>query len=225
MIKINKNGFTLSEALIALSVIGVLALLILPGVIKDSTNKAFIALLQGTVEIVNEAIQNEIIRTRATDLGDTKVYMAPEKFIESIDTVSSSANDSNFNSSYKSLNGTAIKTYSCQASAILRNGTSICIHVGGNKNTPAGVIYIDVNGNKKPNIAGVDLFGIYMPKATDVSNFGRLGDIGGNKNKSDENVQKNCKDGQGDSNGQTTPMDCYAWLERSGFNQNYLNEK
>ena len=45
MTKINKKGFTLSEALITLSVIGTLALLVLPGIIKDTTNKASIALL------------------------------------------------------------------------------------------------------------------------------------------------------------------------------------
>ena len=46
MIKIKKDGFTLSEVLITLTIVGVLALLIVPGLIKDVNNKAMMSLLQ-----------------------------------------------------------------------------------------------------------------------------------------------------------------------------------
>ncbi len=62
MIKIKKNGFTLSEMLITLSVVGLLGVLVLPGLIKDTTSKASITLLQSTVSSINDAVQNEIMK-------------------------------------------------------------------------------------------------------------------------------------------------------------------
>ena len=86
MIKIKKNGFTLSEMLITLSVVGLLGVLILPGLIKDTTSKASITLLQSTVSNINDAVQNEIIRTRATNLVNTYIFSDTEKFLKSLDT-------------------------------------------------------------------------------------------------------------------------------------------
>ena len=57
MIKI-KSGFTLSEVLITLTVVGVLAALVIPGLIKDTTNRAMISSLQGTVGNITNAVQN-----------------------------------------------------------------------------------------------------------------------------------------------------------------------
>ncbi len=222
MIKIKKAGFSLSEALIALSVLGVLALMVLPGMIKDTTNKASIAHLQGTVAILNEAIQNEIMRTRATDLDDTRIVTDPVKFLETIDTVAISANATDFPlTGYKNLDGTGVTLYgSCIASAILRNGASICLSL--NKGAVnQGHIYIDVNGKRSPNIAGVDLFGLQLNKRRDYANARNIGDLGGHTNLSIDSAKSGCQSGTDGEN----PIQCYTWLERSGFDPNYLNEK
>lgn len=223
MIKIKKAGFSLSEALIALSVLGVLALLVLPGMIKDTTNKASIAHLQGTVGILNEAIQNEIMRTRATDLDDTRIVTDPVKFLETIDTVSISGNTTNFPlTGYKNLDGTAVTLYStCTASAILRNGASICLSLNKGSGTNQGHIYIDVNGKRNPNIAGVDLFGLQLNKRRDYATSRNIGDLGGHTNLTIDSAKSGCQSGTDGEN----PIKCYTWLERSGFDSNYLNQK
>lgn len=85
MIKIKKDGFTLSEVLITLTIVGVLALLIVPGLIKDVNNKAMMSLLQGTVTNINDIVQTELVNTRARKLSDTDIYNNPRKFLERLD--------------------------------------------------------------------------------------------------------------------------------------------
>lgn len=81
MIKIKKTGFTLSEMLIALSVVGVLAILVLPGVIKDSIGKANMALLQSSVGIINDTVQNEMVKMGgSSNYANSKIATDPEGF-------------------------------------------------------------------------------------------------------------------------------------------------
>ena len=56
MIKIKKDGFTLSEVLVTLAVVGTLAILVLPGLIKDTNNKAMMSNLQSAVSTLNNAV-------------------------------------------------------------------------------------------------------------------------------------------------------------------------
>ena len=63
MIKIKKDGFTLSEVLITLAVVGTLAVMVLPGLIKDANNKAMVTLLQSTLSNISSAIQTEVVNT------------------------------------------------------------------------------------------------------------------------------------------------------------------
>lgn len=220
MTKINKKGFTLSEALITLSVIGTLALLVLPGIIKDTTNKASIALLQGTVQIMNEAVQNEIMRTRATNIKDTNIHNNPQKFFESLDSIKTSGSGQlNFKpaNGYKTLDGTATSRGSgnVAASVILRNGAGVGIQ-SCSGDTDSCLVAIDINGNKEPNIVGVDYFELELVGKTDNKNHKHFGDLGAYPNSgSASSVKSSCKNGN--------PMDCYYLLETSGFNHNYLN--
>lgn len=215
MIKIKKNGFTLSEMLITLSVVGLLGVLVLPGLIKDTTSKASITLLQSTVSSINDAVQNEIVKTRTTNLDDTDIKKDPEKFFkDKFETISTSSDGTNFPTKYKNLNNTEKPTPNCSASAILKNGVSICSH----KNTADRIIYIDINGNNSPNIIGVDLFAVIIAdKNTDTQH---IGDVGGPYLSSDANIKSNCQNG----NVERGAVYCYYLLEASGFDHNYLNK-
>ena len=61
MIKIKRNGFTLPEVLITLTIVGALAALVLPGVIKNAQMRANMALLQSTVVNLSDVVQQELI--------------------------------------------------------------------------------------------------------------------------------------------------------------------
>ncbi len=84
MIKIKKDGFTLSEVLITLAVVGTLAVMVIPGLIKDASNKAMVALLQSTISNISSAIQTEVVNTRTSNLDDTDIVKDPEAFLKKI---------------------------------------------------------------------------------------------------------------------------------------------
>ncbi len=230
MIKIKKAGFTLSEALITLSIIGVLAALVLPGMIKDATNRANIALVQGTVSVITDAVANEMVRTRAVNLKDTYLFSDAEKFLKTLDCAKTNKNGQMLfkaPNQYKTVNGNTQNLYTgnVSASAILKNGVGIAITPKTGKENIDGTDYadpyvtvvIDINGNKEPNIIGVDVFELRIINYTSTSGNGtHVGDVGSAdySDRTPAQVKANCLGG--------SIKECYYLLEHSGFDPNYL---
>ncbi len=228
MIKIKKDGFTLSEVLITLSIVGVIAALVVPGVIKDINNKAMMSLLQGTVTNINDAVQTELVRTRAVKLSDTDIFNNAQKFLNNFDIAKSKGTGlpifypdggyKNFQGASKS--GMAAGTYN--ASAILKNGVGIAIQTPRTSNgllfngRKCALITIDLNGSKEPNISGVDLFELEL---SDESNLD-LGIHAGDNLEHSEDINV-CKTGCIEDG---YPYACYSFASLSGFNPNYLIE-
>lgn len=229
MIKM-KNGFTLSEVLITLTVVGVLAALVIPGLIKDTTNRAMISSLQGTVGNITNAVQNELVRTGAKDITSTDIYLKPDEFLKNLNAIRTAKDGSLFPSvQYTNYNKGAFSIDGCKASAILKNGVRVC-HVNNDGPSQNKVVWqqylIDVNGSDGPNIAGLDLFGVVVYN-TDSFNS-HVGDVGGiylDYMPSDLIEQygiNKCKSYASS----TSAFNCYLLLEQSGFDPKYLeNEK
>lgn len=227
MIKMNKHGFTLSEALITLSVIGVLALLVLPGVMKDSSNKATTALLQNTVTSINDAVQNELISNGTKRIEDTKILTNPDEFfskhLDVIKVCKENAPNACYAKStdYKTLNGTPGNILQSKKAVLLRSGVAVDIipsykSVFNNKFVP---ISIDLNGAQPPNITGVDRQIVCLAIEEDLNNGIHVGDVGGCvrasiTDKKISNLKTKCKSGNTEV--------CYYLLEMTGFDQNYL---
>lgn len=234
MIKM-KNGFTLSEVLITLTVVGVLAALVIPGLIKDTTNRAMIASLQGTVGNLTNAVQNELVRTGSKDISTTDIYLKPDEFLKNLNAIRTAKDGSLFPSvQYTNYNKGAFTANSCKASAMLKNGVRIC-HVDndgpayGKDMTNSKVwqqYLIDVNGPDGPNVSGLDLFGVVVYN-TDTMNS-HVGDVGGiyldyiPSEEAEKHDAKKCKSNASS----TSAFNCYLLLEQSGFDPKYLeNEK
>lgn len=228
MIKIKKGGFTLSEVLITLSIVGVIAALVVPGVIKDINNKAMMSLLQGTVSNINDVVQNELVRTRAIKLSDTDIFNNPQKFLNNFDVAKSQGSGLPVffpTGGYKNFQGVSKVgmgggTYN--ASVVLKNGVGLAILVPRTSNgllfngRRCALITIDLNGAKEPNISGVDLFELEL---SDESNLDLGIHAGDNLEHSEDiNVCKTAclEDGY--------PYACYSFASLSGFNPNYLIE-
>lgn len=237
MIKIKRAGFTLAEVLITLAVVGTVAILVLPGLIKDTNNKAMMANLQSAVSTLNNAVQNELITKGARTIDDTDIKSAPETFLQTLDVSRISKTDT-FADSYKSMNGTAVTVPSVDAAATLKNGVAIGlkkftnpnanIYTGNNTNM-CDIVYIDTNGKNSPNIAGVDLFILKLSwgntllipgKDLDLEHLGDLGAFPGGTvgsstgNPSNSQLKTNCKGGNAAA--------CYLLAERTGFDPNYI---
>ncbi len=222
MIKIKKTGFTLSEMLIALSVVGVLAVLVLPGVIKNSIGKANMALLQSTVGIMNDAVQNEMVKMGGTsNYANSKMATKPEEFLQTLD-IAKSQGEGNLifkpTAGYKNLNGGALSSVvkSFATSAVLKNGAGVGL-AAYDEDAGYQVIAIDVNGSKGPNIAGVDYFELKIIGKNDFDTGEHIGDVGAFQTENSlSEVQASCKEG--------VAADCYYLVEHSGFDSDYVNK-
>ncbi len=219
MIKIKKDGFTLSEVLITLSIVGVIAALVVPGVIKDINNKAMMSLLQGTVTNINDAVQTEISVKKISSLEDTDICRNTMNFLNKLDVAKEG---DAFATKYTTLRGedhgnAAGVPYQVQ----LKNGVSVGL-IHKYYNLDSSIVVIDLNGPKEPNIIGVDYFTLELQWKNDETQNTHLGNLGGYQKRSKLNsddpakLKDSCIKGESD--------DCYSLIELSGFNPNYLNE-
>lgn len=224
MIKIKKDGFTLSEVLITLAVVGTLAVMVLPGLIKDANNKAMVTLLQSTLSNISSAIQTEVVNTRTSNLEDTDIIKNPEAFFKKyldVKRVCTNANpcmytSTNSDSKYKNYNTLSGGTISASSynTTILLN-TGVAVGVQGN------TIAIDLNGLSDPNTVGIDRWTFDIQKKTDLNanpptHAGEMGGRESYKNASKATLKSNCRGG-------IAPA-CYTLLERSGFDPDYINK-
>jgi len=226
MIKIKHKGFSLPEVLITLTIIGALAAVILPGLIKDMNNKANMTLLKGTVANVNSAIQQELQKKHARNIWDTDIYNNSARFLKNnfdyardkdvfktyVEKDSNTGKDKYVGISYKSINGTDKGTSNPDGQVILKNGVFIGIRAD------IDTLVIDLNGPEPPNIIGIDYFGLQIARTSDKNNGIQVGDVGGfqYKSESDATLKSKCKAGDA--------ARCYALVERSGFDPNYLED-
>lgn len=228
MIKIKKDGFTLSEVLITLAIVGVLAIMVVPGLVKNTANRASISMLQGVVGNLNNSIQNEITKNRVQLLTDTDIVKKPEDFLKSLESSKTYSDGSAFDfTSYKTLAGNPmnIKGTKCTASAMLKNGATICIlKLGIDENAEGDSknisILMDINGKNPPNISGVDLFAVLVYGETDNDTGVHVGDIGGASFITSDlsNITTTCQKALGTK----SPLYCYQLLEQMGFDPDYV---
>lgn len=179
-IKSQKCGFTLSEALITIAVIGVIAALTLPAVITNFQQNAMLASLKKSYvqlqhnltylksERFTKATLTKSILSLANPKSNTLDTSVGQFFTEYYNiSVDCGTNPSNgcFASKYSTISGSSV-SFSCKSgsregkSVLLKDGTAMCIipaNMSGTTFIPA-VVFVDVNGQKTPNKAGKDLF-------------------------------------------------------------------
>ena len=159
-----KKAFTLSEVLITLGIIGVVAALTMPAVIANYQKQETISRLQKVYSVLSQAVKQAELNE-----GEIKYWnfsLPPENFyktyIKPYITVSQEFinSDPPFDISYKCLNGRICNTcgsYSNKSvpKIILNDGSMIIFDFLGNNYE---VILTDINGYKKPNTWGKDMF-------------------------------------------------------------------
>lgn len=228
MIKIKHKAFTLSEVLITLAVVGTLVGLVVPGLIKDYNSKANMAMLQNMVANLQSAVQTQLTREGATDLDATDIRNNPEKFFRTLDVVNASSDNKYFPNltKYKTINGNALTALptTCKASAKLKNGVALCMSTfepsmsasSGATSRKVATVYMDLNGVKEPNVAGVDFYAVYIYPVTTLTGPKPThpGDIAGVPIST--NAGKSCN-----TNSKYAPIGCFSQAEQSGFDPNY----
>lgn len=207
-----KHGFTLTEVLITLFVIGVLAAIIIPSFLKNVYAKSRISTLTSVVKDLQTAVQKEIIENRATEIADTNILSNPDEFFSEHFEL---ANDNTqaFAPSYRFVNGSSANDLPALTSTyLLKNGVGIGIL------PDAALFAIDVNGADKPNIVGADYFVVYVARSDDNESGVHMGDVGAL-----EDDSYTCNEMLTDCR-TYNPVNCYRALELSGFKPTYLED-
>lgn len=169
------SAFTLSEVLITVGVIGVVAALTIPTLVSDYQNKAFSAKFKKVVYEFTSNVDMFITEEGAASLKGTSIFtnklpngnsvtdglanFMQNKF-KVIMTCNANSSDC-FASAYKSLNGSASTNSICSGNSYkLADGSVVCV----TKDTDSLSVAVDTNGNDMPNIAGRDLFKFKVDK-------------------------------------------------------------
>ena len=194
---ISKLAFTLAEVLITLGIIGIVAALTLPSVITKYQKKEAATRLEHAYAVVYQAIKmSEAVNGPMEDwqiegINDLSYAEITKNFVERyITPYLTTVNKKQLPSSgmpydyYYRENGKLVNagghTY---YSIALNNGTYLHFNADYGQSNPIS-LRIDINGEKKPNIAGRDTFHLYFfPKFEfEGSNLTRTQLINGCKN-------------------------------------------
>ena len=151
-------AFTLTEVLLAVLIVGIIATIVLPAIITkyqdkvlDSAYKREIHSIQDSIDAL-AAVENKDSFYETTLATDAEAYM--KKYLR-VSKYCENGKDC-FGKYYSKYTDNEKKTYTPSydgSCAILKNGTSLCLNVsGGNVD-----MLIDVNGPKGPNVFGRDL--------------------------------------------------------------------
>ena len=165
-------GFTLTEILLAIAIVGLIAALVLPAMVTNYQNRALELGFNRELNALNETVRGLAVTENKLDFFSTIMYSDSEpegydetsgKFVKKYLKVSKYCGDNNgdcFAEKYYNYNDSTHKKEVYEplykgACASLKNGASICItpQVGGTQ--IAG--FLDINGKKGPNILNRDL--------------------------------------------------------------------
>jgi prepilin-type N-terminal cleavage/methylation domain-containing protein len=178
-----KRGFTLAEVLITLGIIGVVAALTMPTLVSNGKKQGMASKLAVTTNAIENAMMEILSNESENDL-----------------TSAGFASNTSMLSNYLKTIGSAPDSHSLspKASWVTQNGAYI-YYTNSNTNGYVGDIYIDVNGDDKPNTAGIDYFGFGLREN------GTLVPMGSDDYKSSET----CSSGQG--------LGCTATIVKNGY--------
>ena len=161
-----RKGFTLAEVLVTLAVIGVVAALTIPSLMKNSEKQQWIAGYKNTYSIINQATRMVIADNGGTLLGAWNgafdyqsmynAYTPHLKIAKRCENTSMVG--SCFGTNYTLMDGTPISPSAGTYSVILSNGTSVVFgpQEGAGSINNVNWIWVDTNGKKGPNTTGKD---------------------------------------------------------------------
>ena len=165
-----KKGFTLAEILIVLAILGVVFTLTVPTIYNKINEKTYATLLESISSSFKSVINQTLIDERTVSLADTIYATSPESFLKKYFKISLyCGHDYNkcLASSYKSLDGTNSISVQSMLPAdsffcgTIDSGIAICTTEMSQDSSSAygnSVVVVDINGVKRPNQNGKDLF-------------------------------------------------------------------
>jgi prepilin-type N-terminal cleavage/methylation domain-containing protein len=183
-----QKGFTLAEVLVTIGILGVIAALTIPSVVKNYRYKVYSTQLQKAYSQIQTAIKTVMEDEMTNDFYQTTAGMKTvsgsctvgpcyflTKYFKTARTNCGNTTPKCYASSYKSINGDDAGTFLGDYCIQTINGATIC--VANNATNLVTSIFLDVNGAEEPNITGLDTF------VLDFTSDGRLKDWNSNASK------------------------------------------
>ena len=179
-----KKGFTLAEVLITLGIIGVVAALTLPNMLKNHQKRVMVTQLQRTYNSIVNAMPSYMDDVHATSLFDTDAFNANRNrddvtplvnFVKdnfktskicTADTTGGTA--ACYGNEYRRLSGSVNGGFSGDVCTLLKTGATICFNRMEEK-SEFPYVYIDVNGPQGPNVWGRDAYQLEFNNKGDIA--------------------------------------------------------
>lgn len=157
-------AFTLAEVLITLGIIGVVAAMTIPTLMKNTNKAEYVTTFKKEYSVLNNAWRQLIYDNGGSNLT---TYSTADDVVDAICTkikcvkICKAADSSGcfVSTDWKNLVGQASWQNIAGASAILPDGTSFAID---SWNTTGGQLHFDINNLKPPNVMGRDIFELEM---------------------------------------------------------------
>ncbi|MBQ8459206.1 type II secretion system protein [bacterium] len=176
-----KIAFTLAETLITIGIIGVVAAITIPNLIKNYQKSQIELSLKRSYSIMTQALKMSIAENGDIDgwklpQNDTadechdfvKTYIFPYMKVINDCGVEQGC----FGNPEYLMNGSIAENINDTKGKTIKfttiDGINIAVYTSGTSNTIH--IYFDVNGNKKPNTRGKDIFEFIIPVFTEQNN-------------------------------------------------------
>lgn len=194
MTKLNKNvfgqktkkGFTLAEVLITLGIIGVVAALTMPTLIAKHNDKANIVKLKKQYSILNQAFKLSEVENGEIhgDLNNDDIQNAIDNIISKLSHIKYCKNEAGCfpDTDYKKPNGESWGNFGTDpysSKVVLKDGTMIVFtDINGiyEDEKVIGLVIVDINGAKGPNVIGNDTFFFWFLSKSGIKPMGWNGD-------------------------------------------------
>ena len=168
-----KSAFTLAEVLVTLGIIGVVSAMTVPTLIQNHQRKTYVTQLHKVYNEISQVLLQYQTDKNALNLREAGLISqnAVDDMIRSYFKVVQECDSMTdcFADEYKSISGVTVTSFDTNyKSFVLANGVSLrpiySAYAGGGfaNNKKLLNIGVDINGKKGPNIAGRDLFWLYV---------------------------------------------------------------
>ena len=160
------RAFTLAEVLVTLGIIGVVSAMTVPSLMQNYQRQSYVTQLHKVYNELNQALiryqtDSNAVSLREAGLTSVSAYGSFLKKYFNVVQDCGTTQTPCFSASYKKLSGVSSKFRCNNNCMVLASGASIGIAMGQNNIVQ---FIVDINGPKGPNIAGRDLFFIYLYK-------------------------------------------------------------
>ncbi len=163
-------AFTLAEVLVTLGIIGVVSAMTVPTLMQNHQRKTYVTQLHKVYNEFQQSFVQKINDHNAVNLTEAGfVSGSEEDFLNSYFKIVKYCDKTTadcFASSYNSLSGSSVdmSLMTNGYKAVLASGASVSLDLTDSAGTGdcVGSIFVDINGKSGPNIAGRDLFRMYI---------------------------------------------------------------